>query len=76
MRYEGLIEDFSNIRETQPYVVGKVMDEAQKYIEYLEGRDDVLNSILKFLDDIDSSGKTETKQEILDGVFKLIPEDS
>ena len=32
MKYEGLLEDFDNIRETQPYAVGKVIDEAQKYI--------------------------------------------
>ena len=75
MKYEGLFEDFNNVRETQVYAVGKVIDEAQNYIEYLEGREDTLNSILQYLDQVDGSGKTETKQEILDGIFQLIPQE-
>ena len=75
MKYEGLVEDFDNIRETQNYAVGKVVDEAQKYIEYLEKRDETLDNILKYLDEVDSSGKNETKQDILNGIFNLIPQE-
>lgn len=74
MKYEGLFEDFNNIRETQVYAVGTVIDEAQKYIEYLEGREEVLDGILQYLDFLDESGKNETKQEILEGIFKLLPQ--
>jgi len=76
MKYEGLFEDFNNVRQTQVYAVGKVIDEAQNYIEYLEGREDVLKSVLQYLDQLDESGKTETKQEILDSIFKLLPQEN
>ena len=75
MKYDGLLTDFNNIRETQNYAVGKVVDEAQNYIEYLEGREDLLNGILKYLEELDASDKTETKQEILDTIFKMIPQE-
>jgi len=75
MKYDGLLTDFNNIRETQVYAVGKVIDEAENYITYLEKRDDTLSNILKYLDELDSSGKTETKQEILDAIFKLVPQE-
>ena len=76
MEYVELLTDFENIRETQPYAVGKVIDEAQTYIEYLEGREGVLNNILQYLDTLDSSGLAETKQEILETIFKMIPQEN
>ena len=42
MKHPGLTEDFGNIRETQVYAVGKVIDEAEKYILFLEGKEDAL----------------------------------
>lgn len=75
MKYEGLFEDFNNVRTTQAYAVGKVIDEAQNYIEYLEGREDVLNNILNYLDEIDGNNKFESKKEILEAILKFIPEE-
>ena len=72
MKYNELLTDFDNIRETQNYVVGKVIDEAQNYIEYLEMREDILNNVLEYLDKLDNSDKTETKQEILDEIVKIV----
>jgi hypothetical protein len=73
MNYEGLETDFNNIRQTQPYVVGKVIDEAQNYIEYLEGKEDVLNKVVEYLNELDVSTKNETKKEILDHLLTILP---
>jgi len=73
MKYVELFGDFENIRETQPYVVGKVIDEAQAYIEHLEGKNDLLENFVAFLNKLEESGKTETKQEILAELHKIFP---
>ena len=73
MKYEGLAQDFENIRETQEYAVRKVIDEAQKYIEHLEGKEDLLENLLVFINEINDSFKNETKQEILEGLKKILP---
>lgn len=73
MKYQGLREDFGNIRETQAYAVCKVVDEAEKYIEYLEGKEALLEGIISYLNQLDESKNTETKQEILDGFAKILP---
>ena len=73
MKYEGLAQDFENIRETQQYAVRKVVDEAQKYIEFLEGKENLLENLLVFINEINDSLKTETKQEILEGLKKILP---
>jgi len=73
MKYEGLLEDFDNIRQTQPYVVGKVIDEAQKYIEYLEGKEEALDKVVEYLNQLDESTRNETKKEILDHFLTILP---
>jgi hypothetical protein len=73
MLYEGLQTDFNNIRETQSYAVGKVVDEAQKYIEFLEGKNAFLEKLIEYLNELDGSGKNETKEEILAGLAKISP---
>lgn len=73
MRYEGLFEDFENIRTTQNYVVGKIVDEAQNYIEYLEGKEDSLERVVEYLNRLDESTKMETKAEILAQLATLLP---
>jgi hypothetical protein len=73
MRYDGLFEDFNNVRETQTYAVGKVVDEAQNYIEYLEGKEDVLNKLVDYFNQLDESKGFESKKEILDKVLTILP---
>jgi len=73
MRYDGLLEDFDNLRSTQSYAVGKVVDEAQNYIEYLEGKEDVLNTLVDYFNQLDESKGFESKKEILDKVLTLLP---
>ena len=73
MNYEGLQTDFDNIRSTQPYAVGKVVDEAQNYIEYLEGKEATLNKLVAYLNELDESKKIETKKEILDHLLTILP---
>ena len=73
MKYEGLAEDFENIRATQEYGVRKVVDEAQKYIEHLEGKEQLLENLLVYINEINDSLKNETKQEILEGLKKILP---
>jgi len=73
MNYEGLQTDFDNIRQTQPYVIGKVIDEAQNYIEYLEGKEETLNKVVAYLNELDESKKIETKKEILDHLLTILP---
>jgi len=73
MNYEGLHTDFDNIRQTQPYVVGKVIDEAQNYIEYLESKEETLNKVVAYLNELDESTKAETKKEILDHLLTILP---
>lgn len=75
MKHPGLTEDFGNIRETQVYAVGKVIDEAEKYILFLEGKEDALNNVVAYLNQLDATGKNETKAEILDELVKLLPAD-
>ena len=73
MNYEGLQTDFDNIRQTQPYVIGKVIDEAQNYIEYHEGKEETLNKVVAYLNELDESKKIETKKEILDHLLTILP---
>jgi hypothetical protein len=73
MRYTGLFEDFENVRTTQPYILGKIVDEAQNYIQYLEGKEDTLNEVVAYLNELDASTKTEKKAEILAQLVTLIP---
>ena len=73
MKYEGLLEDFDNIRETQPYAVGKVIDEAQNYIEYLEGKEETLNKLVDYFNQLDESKGFESKKEILDKILTILP---
>jgi len=73
MKYQGLHEDFGNIRETQAYAVCKVVDEAQKYIEYLETKEELLENLIGYLNELDESKKNETKQEILEAIGKILP---
>jgi len=73
MRYTGLFEDFENVRTTQPYIVGKIVDEAQNYIEYLEGKEDTLERLIEYFNQLDESTKTETKAEILAHLATLFP---
>ena len=75
MRYTGLFEDFDNIRETQSHIVCKIIDEAQNYIEYLEAKEDTLESVVAYLNELDASTKTETKAEILARLVTLLPGD-
>jgi hypothetical protein len=75
MRYTGLFEDFDNIRETQTYVVCKIIDEAQNYIEHLEAKEDTLESVVAYLNELDASPKSETKAEILARLVTLLPGD-
>ena len=73
MMYDRLQTDFDNIRATQPYVVGKVIDEAQDYIEFLEDKQQRLDSVVAYLTELDASPANETKQEILDKLAQLLP---
>ena len=73
MRYTGLFEDFENVRTTQPYILGKIVDEAQNYIEYLEGKEDKLERLIDYLNRLDESPLNETKAEILDHLATLLP---
>ena len=73
MRYTGLFEDFENVRTTQPYILGKIVDEAQNYIEYLEVKEDTLERLIDYLNRLDESPLNETKAEILDHLATLLP---
>ena len=73
MNYEGLFEDFNNIRSTQPYAVGKVVDEAQNYIEYLEGKENTLNQLVEYFNALDESKGFESKKDILDKISTILP---
>jgi len=73
MNYEGLFEDFNNIRSTQPYAVGKVVDEAQNYIEYLEGKESTLNKLVDYFNELDESKGFESKKDILDKILTILP---
>ena len=73
MNYEGLFEDFNNIRSTQPYVIGKVIDEAQNYIEYLEGKESTLNKLVDYFNELDESKGFESKKDILDKILTILP---
>lgn len=73
MRYDGLLEDFDNLRSTQSYAVGKVVDEAQNYIEYLEGKEDALNKVVDYLNQLDESNGFESKKEIMDKMLTILP---
>jgi len=73
MQYDGLFEDFNNIRSTQSYAVGKVIDEAQNYIEYLEGKEQTLEKLVAYFNQLDESTKNESKAEILNHILTLLP---
>lgn len=73
MNYEGLFEDFNNIRATQPYLIGRVIDEAQNYIEYLEGKENTLNRLVDYFNQLDESMGFETKKEILETISNILP---
>jgi hypothetical protein len=73
MNYEGLFEDFNNIRSTQPYAVGKVIDEAQNYIEYLEGKENTLNQLVDYFNQLDESNGFESKSDILGKILTILP---
>lgn len=73
MRYTGLFEDFNNIRSTQSYAVGKVIDESQNYIEYLETKEDTLNKLVDYFNQLDESKGSESKQDILDKILTILP---
>jgi len=73
MNYQGLFEDFNNIRSTQPYAVGKVIDEAQNYIEYLEGKENTLNQLVDYFNQLDESNGFESKSDILDKILTILP---
>ena len=73
MNYEGLQTDFDNIRSTQPYAVGKVVDEAQNYIEYLEGKESTLNKLVDYFNELDESKGFESKKDILDKILTILP---
>ena len=66
MRYDGLLEDFNNLRQTQAYAVGKVVDEAQNYIEYLEAKEDMLEKMIAYLNE-NANNEKITKDQLLDG---------
>jgi hypothetical protein len=73
MNYQGLFEDFNNIRSTQPYAVGKVIDEAQNYIEYLEGKENTLNQLVDYFNQLDESNGFESKSDILGKILTILP---
>jgi len=73
MRYTGLFEDFENVRTTQPYIVGKIVDEAQNYIEYLEGKEDTLERLIEYFNRLDKSTLNESKAEILAQLTTFLP---
>jgi hypothetical protein len=73
MNYQGLFEDFNNVRETQPYAVGKVIDEAQNYIEYLEGKENTLNQLVDYFNQLDESNGFESKSDILGKILTILP---
>lgn len=70
-KYEGLATDFDNIRETQPYTVGKVIDEAEKYIVYLEGKENLLEQMITYLNTV-SGDSTVDKAKMVDGFSKFL----
>lgn len=61
MKYQELEEDFDNIRSTQSYVVGSVIDEAQRYISHLEGKEDLLENLVKYLNTLVDSNKSRVE---------------
>ena len=74
MQHTGLNEDFENIRTTQTYAVGKVIDEAQNYIDFLEGKLNAFEALCAYLNTLDDSKLNETKAEILAGAMKVLSE--
>jgi hypothetical protein len=70
MKYVELFQDF----ETQPYAVGKVIDEAQNYIEFLEGKFEAFERIIAHLNKLDESKENETKAQILAGFLEALGE--
>jgi len=73
MRYDGLLEDFNNLRQTQAYAVGKVVDEAQNYIEYLEAKEDMLEKMIAYLNE-NANNEKITKDQLLDGFGNFLVE--
>lgn len=73
MKYAELFQDFENLRRTQEHPVRIVVDEAQKYIEHLEGKEELLENLLTFINEVNDSFKNETKKEILEGLKKILP---
>ena len=48
-------------------------NKVQNYIEYLEGKEDVLNTLVDYFNQLDESKGFESKKEILDKVLTLLP---
>lgn len=74
MKYVELFEDFENVRETQTYAVGKVIDEAQNYIEFLEDKYDGFERLVAYLNKLDESKENETKAQIMAGFLEALGE--
>lgn len=68
----SLQTDFDNIREEESYHIGKVIDNAEEYIHFLEQKQRILENAIDYLNKIDDSGKNETKEEILTGFAAVI----
>lgn len=73
MQYQGLLEDFNNIRVTQDYVVVNIINEAQNYIEHLEEKQALLENLLGYINKLNDSLANESKQEILENLKKILP---
>lgn len=71
MNYKELEQDFTNVYRTQGDTITSIVREAEKYITYLEKKEDFLRSLEDFFQALETSGKTETKEEILSDLFKL-----
>lgn len=71
MLHEGLVTDFNNIRSTESYVIGAVINEAENYIHFLEDQKAKYDAIAEHLNLLSESKLTETKAEILASLDKF-----
>ena len=79
MEYTELEQDFNNLRATQPYIVGKVIDEAQNYIEFLESKQEVLNNVCVLLNELEVrtinkvDDGNDAIRDVLNKLYAIIP---
>ena len=83
MQNESLSNDFANAKKIDDLAddltnaasnigaLSGILQEAEKYISFLEGKYTLLNAIVDYLNTLSESGKNETKADIIAGFEKV-----